>query len=776
MSVASGRRPWPIAVMLALSGLIAILVFRAVPLRTDMADFLPQGRTEAARFMLGELRGGAASSLILVGIENAPVATLARISNAMTGTLQDSALFSLASNGAQSLDGPDQALLFRYRYLLSPVAVPGAFTAPALHRDLSDLLGQMQSSAEPLAQLYGLADPTGAFLGLVRDWGSGTRLHTENGVWFAAGRDRAMILLRTRAGGMDIAAQTEVDRTIRTAFAAASPGQAKLLASGPAVFARAAAHAIRGDIEMLSIVSTVLVALVLVWRFRSPWVLATIAIPVLLSLSAAMLVVQAVFGFVHGVAFGFGMTMLGVTLDYPVLLIGHRDRGEAATGTLRRIGPTLRLAVVTAALGLTGMMFSGFPGLAQLGLFSAVGIVTAAAVTLWLLPRLIVAADLAPLAPGDPGRLLRVEALRRGRAWAIVPVAGAVALLILRPPHGETDLAAMSPVPKADRMLDAELRADLGAPDAGQVVIVRAPTADAVLVREETLMPLLDRLRAEGTIGGAELAARIIPSLATQRRRQQALPDPATLRARLTEAQAGLPFRPDAFAPFLADIERSRSMQPMTQASLDTPMLAARLQPLLFARNSGWVGLVLPTGVADPAALAEAMHAQAGVMLLDMHREASALVLADTRRAWHWLAYGGLLAFAALALGLRDLRRLARVLGAVAAALLVTLAMLSASGVEISLIHIVSLQFVTGIGLDYALFFARPQLDRAERARTLRTLVTCNTMTLLTFGLLAFCRTPILHDIGFTVAIGAILAMGFSFLLAAPPRTRSDPA
>ena len=110
------------------------------------------------------------------------------------------------------------------------------------------------------------------------------------------------------------------------------------------------------------------------------------------------------------------MTMLGVTVDYPVLLIGHRKQGEAGAGTLRRIGQAFALAVITAALGLTGMLFSGFPGLAQLGLFSdyrhrrgCVSDAVAAAQT----DR---AADLAPVSAGDPARLLRIERLRRGDA------------------------------------------------------------------------------------------------------------------------------------------------------------------------------------------------------------------------------------------------------------------------------------------------------------------------------------------------------------------------
>ena len=94
------------------------------------------------------------------------------------------------------------------------------------------------------------------------------------------------------------------------------------------------------------------------------------------------------------------------------------------------------------------------------------------------------------------------------------------------------------------------------------------------------------------------------------------------------------------------------------------------------------------------------------------------------------------------------------------------MAALTAVGIRLSLIHLVALQLVGGVGLDYALFFARRQLDAEQRARTPRTLVTYNGMTLLTFGLLAACQTPVLRDTGITVAAAALLAMAFLFLFA----------
>ncbi|MBV8574483.1 MAG: MMPL family transporter [Acetobacteraceae bacterium] len=491
----------------------------------------------------------------------------------------------------------------------------------------------------------------------------------------------------------------------------------------------------------------------------------------------AAIAVQLAFGFVHGVTLGFGMTMLGITVDYPVLLIGHRKQGEAAIGTLRRIGQAFTLAVVTATLGLTGMLFSGFPGLSQLGLFAVTGILVAAATTRWLLPKLIVAADLAPVSAGDAARLLRIEGLRRARALGAACCAiAALYLALIGGPRWERDLAALSPVPKSALDLDAELRSEIGAPDAGIAGLVRGETAESVLQQEESMLPALDTLQRDGAIGGAEIAARFLPSAATQLARRAALPAADELARRVAEALEGLPFRSDAFRPFTDAVAASRTISPVLPADLTSPVMAARLNALLLHRDDRWYGLIVPSAVHDEARVRSALQA-AGATWLDIGAETNGIVADYTRSAWLWLACGALAALAALFVGLRDPVRVLRVTGAIAGAVLVTVALLTAMKVKLSLINIVSMQLVAGVGLDYALFFARRQLDEEERARTLRTLATCNGMAVLTFGLLALCRTPLLRQIGLTVVIGVLAAMGFAFLFAGQkPRSGPEPA
>ena len=66
---------------------------------------------------------------------------------------------------------------------------------------------------------------------------------------------------------------------------------------------------------------------------------------------AGALAVQLAHGFVHAIALGFGLTMLGVAADYPLLLIGQRRAAESTAAAARRIWPTMALAAATAALG-----------------------------------------------------------------------------------------------------------------------------------------------------------------------------------------------------------------------------------------------------------------------------------------------------------------------------------------------------------------------------------------------------------------------------------------
>jgi predicted exporter len=323
--------------------------------------------------------------------------------------------------------------------------------------------------------------------------------------------------------------------------------------------------------------------------------------------------------------------------------------------------------------------------------------------------------------------------------------------------------------------LDGELRADLGAPDVRLLAAFRAPDAEAALQGAERVAALLAPLVAAGLVGEIDHPARWLPSAATQRARQAALPEDALLRARMAEAMAGLQFRATAFDRFLADVAASRHLAPLLPESLGAaPVLRARLEPLLAPRGAGWQALILPSDVRDMAALRAALRAieEPGLLAVEVKPETEALVATATSRSLVWCGVGGVLVLGLLAAGLGGIGPALRTVLPLGAALGLTVALLALLGEKLMLFHLVALLLLAGVGMDYALFLGRAGTEAPEeRLRALRSVFNCTLTTLLTFGLLALCSTPLLRSIGLTVAIGVVAA----FLLAAALAPRATP-
>jgi len=766
----SGRAA--IALWLALLAGSAALIWRT-PVSTDLSAFLPSSPSPTQQMLVDQLREGVVSRLILVSIRGAEPSRLAALSEALRRRLADNSAFAFVNNGAQDLLEADGRFVFENRYLLSPEVTPQRFTAQGLGAALERDLDLLASPASSLFSQVLPADPTGELLVLLDLLQGETGPQMQEGVWFSRDGKQALLIVQTRAQGFDIDGQQAAIERLREAFAQAAgadPG-AELMITGPGVFAVAARTAIKQDAVRLSTIAVVLVAALLLLVYGSPGALVLALLPVVSGAALGAAAVGLVFGSIHGVTLGFGVTLIGEAVDYAIYLFGHMHPGSPPERTLRRLWPTLRLGVLTSVCGFGAMLFSGFPGLAQLALFSVAGLITAVLVTRWVLPVLLPprfgvrAAEIlaAPI-------LAMARGARRLRPVLLAALVVGVGWLASR---GEAlwddDLARLSPVSDADKQLDYSLRGELGAPDVRQIVVVSAATAEAGLERAERVGERLRALQEAGSIAGFDSPARYLPSIATQRARRAALPDAQRLRHDLATAARRLPFRADAFEPFVEQTQAARARPLLTRTSLQGTGLALRLDSLLVERRGQWFAMLPVRGVNDPAALESATAAlhEAGAVTIDLKREADALYRGYRSRAltFAWLGVGaiGLL----LLLSLRSVRRTYDVLVPLAAAVVTTCVILTAAGVALTLFHLVALLLVVGVGSNYSLFFERDNLRASDPRRTVGAVVLCNLSTVIGFGLLAFSRTPVLSAIGGTVAIGAFLSLLFAALLTA---------
>lgn len=766
-----GRRAIMIWLALVIAGLaiIARSHFTA-----DLSAFLPSTPTAQQQLLMDQLRDGIASRMILVGIEGADATSRGAISKRMAHALRKDAQFLAVNNGEPVTLERDREILFQYRYLLSPSVMPKRFTADGLHDALAESIDRLASPAGLLMKELLPRDPTGEMLNLIELMDNGRQPHQVEGAWASRDGKTALLLLQTRAAGSDTDAQQQAMQAVRAAFDKATQGisGAQLHMTGPGVFSVISRDTIKHQVRVIFIVSSLLIAALLLAVYRSPRMLLLGFLPVTTGIVAGVAAVGLGYGTVHGITLGFGTALIGEAVDYAIYLF-LQSRGDEASRThwIRHVWPTVRLGVLTSVFGFAALLLSGFPGLAQLGLYSIAGLLAAAAMTRFVLPYMLpqdfAVRDVSALGGMTARALQRASAFRI--AAIVLLVAAAAVLYQSRDRLWNRELAALSPVPASDLALDTRLREAMGAPDARYMAVVGGQSEEAALQAAERTGEALEPLVEQGTLAGYETPARYLPSQSTQRARQAALPEPEPLKARVEAAVRDLPLRATLLAPFLQDVEAARAAVPLDRATLADTSLALGVDALLLRQHERWnalLPLMAPEGgEIDKRAVQAAVAQVPGAVFVDLKAESDRLYSGYQQEAI-LLSLAGVIAILALLFAtLRNPWRVLRVTVPLAAAVITVTAGLALVGRPLMILHLIGLLLIVAIGSNYALFFDQAESEHLD-PNTMASLLLANIATVLGFGLLAFSTVPILQAMGETVAPGVILALLFSAVFA----------
>lgn len=790
------RHSLPLLLWLAALAACLAIVGRS-QFTADMSAFLPRSPTPQQQLLVDQLKQGVLSRTLLLGIEGGESkdgsTARAHLSQALAQRMEARGDFVSVRNGDAAVLEKDRQILFSHRYLLSPAVTAEHFTVPGLHEAIGNSIDLLASPAGLLLKQLLPQDPTGELVALLGDLdGSGPLL--QGGVWASRDGKRAILMAQTRAEGSDTDAQEQTLARLRADFAAAASSlnivDAHLVVSGAPAFSVDARETIRADVTRFSLISTVGIVALLLLIYRSATALALGLLPVASGALAGIAAVSLGFGTVHGITIGFGTTLIGEAVDYTIYYFVQSQQpgvsGEAGSEAewRRRFWPTIRLGVLTSVCGFASLLFSGFPGLAQLGLYSISGLVTAAAVTRFVLPQLLPRdfriRDISGLGHSlgaMTGRLSRLRWLVAGLSLAAIAVIG-----LHHDGLWATGLSSLSPIPPAAQQLDQALRAELGAPDMRYLVAVSAPDREAALAAAERIGTEMQSLVDSGVITGFDSPARYLPSIAAQRARQQALPERPELARRLTAALEGLPLQAGRLTPFLDAVEEARQQPLLTASDLTGSTLALAVEALLLQRQHDWVAL-LPLKSATGADLrpdaiqpALARAGQSHALFLDLQGESTRLYVTYLHEAILLSLAGFVGIVLLLALALRSPAKLLRVLAPLVAAVLLVIAGLALAGEALTLLHLIGMLLIVAVGSNYALFFVghgSGGKPGAMAPATLASLLIANVATVIGFGALAFSSVPVLHALGITVGPGAILALLLAAILS-PQSGRSQ--
>ena len=525
--------------------------------------------------------------------------------------------------------------------------------------------------------------------------------------------------------------------------------------TGVPLYSAFAGVSARKEMSTIGSASLLVLVAVLLWFLRSGAGLLLTLACVSAGLAVGFASTVLLLGEIHLITLVFGATLIGIAADYALHYLAHSRLPAWTPDTaLIRVRRGLVLGVSSSSLAFAALVLLPFPGIRQMGIFMATGLLASFATVCLLFPALY------RRAPGlrTPGGLF--DAMRPRSPLRPRSILGLVVALVaaLAFASAEDDVRAFSVAP-AELIRDEErIRAFTGSQPDSRFLLLRAPDQQALAQVERALLADLEVLAARGDLTHYAGIGQIVPPAAQQvenRELWRELFEDGTLSVHLD----ALGFEPEARAAVFDALASDPGVA--DYALLEDLELPLGVEGHLGCDESGCANWIRLAGVADIEALTAIVAAHRAVELADP--------IATINRSIE--TYRGAVGWTLL------------VAGAAASAVLVFLAgplvglcilvvPLTACGLSLallvlfqgaySLVNLMALLLVFGVGLDYGVF--RALTPRDEQAATSLAIALSAVTSILAFGMLALSATPVISQFGQSIAVGLAIAYGLSWI------------
>ena len=743
--------------------LISAIVYLAGSLHvvSDITQFMPNNHKDKnVQLLLDELQEGNTARLLILSLKGLDGKELAKLSRKIKINLSSNPAFNLIHNGQNTLSPNDFIMgeyksLYKYRYLLSS---PTSFSEKSLHNSLNNRLAEFRSGISIFKHTLS-SDPQNHFASYLQTFSERANNIHHYGVWFDKEKTSALLLIELILEDFNLDKQEAAINTIyKTVSNLSSDKNLQIDITGTPIMAVKTRAAIQSTSKTLSTIALILMSLLFIWAYRSLPLFFIAMLPLLSAVIAALTITNIIFQQVHGIIIAFGITLLGVCLDYPVHLFSHQNKTASPQQTILSIWPTLRLGVITTSLAYLAMLGTGFAGLSQLSVFAISGLIVSLLVTRWIIPSWLKQNIKKP----QHNYLLFLSQLRftfhqKMFAGISIVLFCTLTLAVNFDSIWSKNISDISPIPESAKKLDRELRLSVGAPDVNHVFLLKHKDPEQLLQNTEALLTQIDSLKKRNLVKNIFSISDFIPSNKTQLLYQQQLPETSQLENNLLKSLFDLPFKKDLFKTFISDVEQSKKLPPLTiKEALDSP-LGKHLQQDLFFKNNEWVSIIRLTGVKSEVSLLDWLsnNPKVNESYLNL-RVATSSLMSDYQETALFRLLLGTSILSLILFSVRSRLRASMILLPVILAVALSLSIQVSLGTQLTLFHILALLLIVGIGLDYSLFFDRSWTSLEDYQHRLHGIFVSASSTLITFGILGFSDIPVLAALGKTVTYGVL--------------------
>jgi uncharacterized protein len=585
-------------------------------------------------------------------------------------------------------------------------------------------------------------------------------------------------------------------------------GRLQVLITGRAAFVSEISLSMRYDIVATLLGSVLLVGSIFFAGFRR-WVpLLGMAFCLLLSCLVALTFGQLLFGRLSMISVGFCAILIGLGVDFAILIIGRyyqaRADGEphqqAISTSIAKLGRAIFFGALTTAVGFLALVLSGAMSFSQLGVLIAIGIFVAGLFMCSIL-FLFIRERQTPDCYDWISDLVKKYVRCAVRQPAAILICSSAALLLLSgigfspipPLRFEANTRSLQPKNiRANQALD-EIMRKMPMRWEPVLAIVRAANPEELHDAWQRLAEHWRQLQAFGKIKGFSTPVALCPSPNWMQRNCAELRviNFQAVRETLAQTLETEGFNPDAFAPAFALLG---DLQHLTDPSVPLPNWRAQLP-----KASSWWFLVdryfaenplLTTGFVT-ANQRVATHAHSETLKRDLPVVGVPVILsgwtytlADLLPWSHrqLLIISALMAIfdvSLLAILYRDLRLWLIQVITLAFGIGAMIASMKLLHINLNLLNVLSFRLVLAIGVDYGIYIVlvwqKTRDVEHDVAGVVKPVLLAGLTAVSGFASLALARNPSLTGLGIACALGIFWSLVATVFFMLPAMAAAEP-
>jgi predicted exporter len=592
----------------------------------------------------------------------------------------------------------------------------------------------------------------------------------DEGFFMSKDGKSCLLVAESRHSLTDSERAEAIEKIVNDAYRQALPPGVEASVIGSLPHTLANSRSVANDLRVLVPIASVLLVLLFGVALRNIRFLVVVSVPYLAA-PPAIALTSLFYDKLSGLALGFGIVLLGITIDvathlYLALTGGQSSPREA----MKQVAEPVFYAVLTTAAVFVVLMFSQVPCHRQMALLALFGVLFATACAYLVIPAIasshlqkpvkaVKSNWLTLLTPKRPGPILLV--------WLALVVFGVITWPRL---HYNGDLRGLDVPDKQVIAGERHFNATWGGGDEQAFILATGNSLDEVLDRNYRVYRFLQ----DHAVKKFQSFAPLLPGPGAQAGNLQGwqqfwAENRGAFEDRFVAAAVARGFTEKAFAPFFSWL--SLEPQPLSPEKF----LGGPLQPLFSSmlkvpREKGGEdnGYMAMTTVAiDDTILTELLQfaqGEEGVRVLANKKwraEVERLLRYDIQTLS--LVAGFLIALMVI-YQFRNTRAVVAVLAPVISSLAAMSIFCFLTGGQLNMMHLIMGLMVIGVSVDYGIFSVCAKLAGQEKISE-RSVSLTAASSLIGFGVLAFAGHPALHALGVTVLIGIGVAWPTALLV-----------